>query len=57
LSAAWGRSTVALTGGVRWQRLRAKLVSTRASGEWLTRGAKVAATASGLTSARAMLGR
>jgi len=57
LSAAWGRSTVALTGGIHWQRLRAKLVSARASGERLTRGAKVAATASGLTSARAMLGR
>ena len=45
------------TADMRGQRLRAKLVSARASGERLTRGAKVAATASGLTSARAMLGR
>ena len=44
---AWRRCIVALTGGVRWQRLRAKLISAGASSARLTRGAKVAATAGG----------
>ena len=44
---AWRRCTVALTGGVRWQRLRAKLISARVSSARLTRGANVAATAGG----------
>ena len=44
---AWRRCTVALTGGVRWQRLRAKLISARVGSARLTCGANVAATAGG----------
>ena len=44
---AWRRCTVALTGGVRWQRLWAKLVSARVGSARLTRRANGAATAGG----------